>query len=56
MKEDSVIFTGLDTSKLNISVAIADGSRNGQVRFFGDISSEPGISGIDGQQAFQARS
>lgn len=41
MKEDSVIFIGLDTSKLKISVAIADGSRNGEVRFFGDISSEP---------------
>lgn len=41
MKEDSVIFVGLDTSKLKISVAIADGTRNGEVRFFGDISSEP---------------
>jgi hypothetical protein len=41
MKEDSVVFIGLDTSKLKISVAIADGSRNGEVRFFGDISSEP---------------
>ncbi len=41
MKEDSVIFIGLDTSKLKISVAIANGSRNGEVRFFGDISSEP---------------
>ncbi|CDM61749.1 hypothetical protein LPU83_pLPU83d_0378 (plasmid) [Rhizobium favelukesii] len=41
MKEDSVIFIGLDTSKLKISVAIADGARNGEVRFLGDISSEP---------------
>jgi transposase len=41
MKEDSVIFIGLDTSKLKISVAVADGARNGEVRFFGDISSEP---------------
>lgn len=41
MKEDSAIFIGLDTSKLKISVAIADGTRNGVVRFFGDISSEP---------------
>ncbi|RVH75379.1 hypothetical protein CN074_32535, partial [Sinorhizobium medicae] len=30
MKEDSVIFIGLHTSKLKISVAIADGSRNGR--------------------------
>jgi transposase len=41
MKEDSVIFIGLDTSKLKISVAVADGERNGEVRFFGEISSEP---------------
>ena len=41
MKEDSVIFIGLDTSKLKISVAVANGERNGEVRFFGDISSEP---------------
>jgi len=41
MKENSVIFIGLDTSKLKISVAVADGERNGEVRFFGDISSEP---------------
>lgn len=40
MKEDSVIFIGLDTSKLKISVAVADGVRKGEVRFFGDISSE----------------
>ncbi|UWU19243.1 IS110 family transposase (plasmid) [Rhizobium sullae] len=41
MKDDSVIFIGLDTSKLKIAVAIADGRRNGEVRYFGDISSEP---------------
>lgn len=40
MKEDSVFFIGLDTSKLKISVA-TDGERNGEVRFIGDISSEP---------------
>lgn len=41
MNEDSVIFIGLDTSKLKISVAVADGVRNGEMRFYGDISSEP---------------
>jgi transposase len=41
MTDDSVIFIGLDTSKLKISVAVADGERNGEVRFFGDVSSEP---------------
>lgn len=46
MKDDSVIFIGLDTSKLKISVAIADGARNGEVRFFGDISSKPASSRV----------
>jgi transposase len=41
MEKDSELFVGLDTSKLKISVAVADGERNGEVRFFGDISSEP---------------
>jgi transposase len=41
MTKDSVIFIGLDTSKLKISVAVAEGERNGEIRFFGDISSEP---------------
>jgi len=41
MNDDSAIFIGLDTSKLKISVAIAAGGRTGEVRFFGDISSEP---------------
>lgn len=41
MKGENVIFIGLDTSKLKISVAVADGERNGEVRFLGDISSEP---------------
>lgn len=39
---DSELFIGLDTSKLKISVAVADGGRNGEVRFYGDISSDPG--------------
>lgn len=40
MDEHSEVFIGLDTSKLKISVAVADGERNGEVRFFGDISAE----------------
>lgn len=39
---DSELFIGLDTSKLKISVAVADGGGNGEVRFYGDISSDPG--------------
>lgn len=41
MHEHSEFFVGLDTSKLKISVAVADGERNGEVRFYGDISAEP---------------
>jgi transposase len=41
MKEYSQIFVGLDVSKLKISVAIAEGGRGGEVRFFGDIEASP---------------
>ncbi len=41
MTSENAAFIGLDTSKLKISVAIAEGERNGEVRFLGDISSEP---------------
>lgn len=41
MTGEHVAFIGLDTSKFKISVAVADGERNGEVRFLGDISSEP---------------
>ena len=40
MDKDSELFIGLDTSKLKISVAVAAGERNGEVRFFGDIPAE----------------
>lgn len=30
-------FVGLDTSKLKISVALADEGRQGEIRFFGGI-------------------
>jgi transposase len=32
---------GLDVSKLKISVAVAEGVRNGEVRFYGDIPCRP---------------
>lgn len=41
MTGEHVAFIGLDTSKFKISVAVADGERKGEVRFLGDISSEP---------------
>jgi transposase len=41
MQEDSRVFIGLDTSKMKISVALADDGRQGEVRFFGDIENTP---------------
>lgn len=38
----SGFFIGLDTSKLKISVAVAEGERGGEVRFLGDIGSDRG--------------
>ena len=40
MDEHSERFVGLDTSKLKSSVAVAEGERDGEVRFFEDISAE----------------
>lgn len=42
MEDYSENFVGLDTSKLKISVAIAASDRGGEVRFYGDIGSDPG--------------
>lgn len=41
MDQHSRRFVGLDVAKLKISVAVADGERGGEVRFFGDIPSDP---------------
>lgn len=41
MEDNSELFIGLDTSKLKVSVAVAESERTGEVRFFGDISAEP---------------
>ena len=41
MREDSEVYVGLDTSKLKISVALAEAGRDGEVRFLGEIDSTP---------------
>src|ERR1700759_5363264 len=41
MQQDSEIYVGLDSSKLKISVPLAEAGRSGEVRFFGDIDSTP---------------
>jgi transposase len=41
MQQNSSAFVGLDTSKMKISVALAEDGRQGEVRFFGDIENTP---------------
>ena len=41
MQQDSKVFVGLDTSKLKMSVALAEEGRQGEVRFLGDIDNTP---------------
>jgi transposase len=41
MPQDSAVFVGLDTSKMKISMALAEDGRHGEVRFFGDIENTP---------------
>ena len=41
MQQDSAAFVGLDTSKMTISVALAEEGRQGEVRFLGDIDHTP---------------
>ena len=45
MQENSELFVGLDTSKLKISVAVAEGERNGEV----GRTEEPHHQGSDRQ-------
>ena len=41
MQQNSKVFVGLDTSKLKISVAVAEDGRQGEVRFLGEIDNTP---------------
>lgn len=50
---DSELFIGMDTSKLKISVAVADGRRHGEVRFYGYLVGS-GIGRLDGEEAGEA--
>ena len=41
MKKYNEAFVGFDTSKKKHAVAIADGGRDGEVRYLGEIGSSP---------------
>jgi transposase len=41
MVDHSEIYVGIDTSKLRNAVAIAEGGRRGEVRYFGEIDTTP---------------
>lgn len=41
MHQCSEAFVGLDTSKMKVSVALAEEGRNGEIRFLGDIDNTP---------------
>jgi hypothetical protein len=41
MKKNSEAFVGFDTAKKKHAVAIADGGRDGEIRYFGEIDGSP---------------
>ncbi len=41
MRQNSEIFVGLDVAKARHAVAIAEGGRDGEVRFLGEIDADP---------------
>ena len=38
--EDSITFVGLDVNKNSIDIALADGDREGEVRYYGAIGGD----------------
>ncbi|RWO20266.1 IS110 family transposase [Mesorhizobium sp.] len=41
MKQDSVFYIGVDVSKAKHAIAVAEGGRHGEVRYFGEIEAPP---------------
>jgi transposase len=41
MAEDNVFYVGVDVSKAKHALAIAEGGRHGEVRYFGEIEATP---------------
>ena len=51
MQQNIRVFVGLDTSKMKISVALAEEGRQGEVRFLGDIDNTPDADEAPSKQA-----
>ena len=56
MVECSNIFIGMDVSKDRHAVAVADGGRDGEVRYFGEIGSDGGSVRILHTNPFMSKS
>jgi hypothetical protein len=41
MRDDSVIYVGVDVAKEKHAVAVAEGGRSGEVRYLGEIEATP---------------
>ena len=41
MDHTSVVYVGVDAAKAKHAVALAEGSRNGEVRYLGEIETSP---------------
>ena len=41
MGEDSIVYVGVDVSKNKHAIAVAEGGRTGEVRYFGEIETTP---------------
>ena len=41
MKEDSILYVGVDASKMKHAIAVAESGRTGEVRYVGEIETNP---------------
>ena len=41
MDERSLVYVGIDTAKAKLAVALAQGGRNGELRYLGEIENSP---------------
>jgi hypothetical protein len=44
MEDNTDVFVGIDVAKLRNAVAVADGGRNGEIRYLGEFDADEGFS------------